>query len=257
MKYMRMRHGWNPYSPDGFADQPEDNIELVRMERYQRIRRMKKRVYNWIETIKPVVQRYRMVMITLTYRPGENYHPLHISEYLYNLRSYILQQQRGAGGAGVPAVLLKAYAWTAELQERGAVHYHVLLVVERGTDIPRPDNPGMWAHGMTKIEEARKPWYIAKYASKGGKKIEYPKGIRIFAVWISEGMLDKKSLWLWRLSKLPAWMINLGKTYYDQFNGETIRKVYGGYEIGELILPNPWQYLGTQEINSKNENGEK
>ena len=39
---------------------------------------------------------------------------------------------------------LLAYAWVGEMQERGAVHYHMYILVQAGADVPRPDESEMW-----------------------------------------------------------------------------------------------------------------
>jgi hypothetical protein len=120
-----------------------------------------------------------MVMILLTYRRVGDYKQGHLNYYLKLLKS--------ATGEG-----LLAWAWVAELLERGAVHYHLVLVVRKGTRIPLPDKEHtaggrvygrMWSHGWSGIHTARSPYYLVKYVGKEYQKdlSRYPKSCRLYA----------------------------------------------------------------------------
>lgn len=99
---------------------------------------------------------YRKTFLTLTYRDGGDWQRRHISEFVKRLRQWM--ERRGA-----PC----RYAWVAELQKRGALHYHMLVWVPRRLRLPRPDTAGWWPHGMSNIETARNPvGYMVKYATK-------------------------------------------------------------------------------------------
>ena len=99
---------------------------------------------------------YRKTFITLTYRDGGDWQRRHISEFLDRLRKWL-----GARDATL------MYAWVAELQKRGALHYHLIVWVPRRLRLPRPDASGWWPHGMSNIETARNPvGYMVKYATK-------------------------------------------------------------------------------------------
>jgi hypothetical protein len=163
-----------------------------------------------------------MVMITLTYRPGVEWQPQHVHNFM---RHFI----------GVRDIGLLGYAWVAELQERGAVHFHVLLLVNRGSDIPCPDRSGWWPHGSSKIETARSHWYIVKYAQKGlflgedGEWKKYPKGLRIFNVWIAQNVVSEVARWTFRLSVKPGWLRNLLESEFPLAQWEKPR--FGGWRI--------------------------
>jgi hypothetical protein len=74
------------------------------------------------------------------------------------------------------------YVWVAEMQERGAVHYHVIFWLPRGLHMPKPDKRGWWPCGDSRIEAARHAvGYVAKYASKGEEGPAFPRGVRIHA----------------------------------------------------------------------------
>jgi hypothetical protein len=47
------------------------------------------------------------------------------------------------------------------------------------------------------------------YVGKEYQKMNYPKGIRIFAVYIRKGLLSKTSLWRFKISTLPRWLYEI------------------------------------------------
>jgi hypothetical protein len=138
-------------------------------------------------------QRHRPAMLTLTYREVGAWNPRHISELLQRVRVWL--KRRGHR---------LRYVWVAELQQRGALHYHVLVWLPRGLTLPKPDKQGWWAHGSTRIEWARKPaGYLAKYASKLDSKVGmgFPPGARLHGKGGLEGFGRAVAQWF----NLPAW----------------------------------------------------
>ena len=125
------------------------------------------------EALTRTSSRFRVAMLTLTYADIDGWKPHHIKELLRHIRQYL--KRRGHAFR---------YAWVAELQERGAVHYHLLAWLPRGMTLPKPDKRGWWPHGSTRIEWAKKAVsYIAKYASKTNSKGgDLPKGIRLYGI---------------------------------------------------------------------------
>lgn len=100
-----------------------------------------------------------------------------------------------------------AYGWVAELQKRGAVHYHIYCAVTAKTIIPKPDSSGMWPYGMSRVETRKSPYYLLSYASKKHQKIgKFPKGMRMVHVWIKKGLLPTYERWLFDLSAYPNWL---------------------------------------------------
>lgn len=160
-----------------------------------RLNRMRRRVHAWSEAVGEI-QRERKVskkMITLTYAPGVEWRVNHIRDFMRQVRRKLGDE-------------LLAYAWVAEMQQRGAVHYHVYLIVGVNGWLPTPDKSGMWVHGLTEVKEGRSPFYLVTYLKKGYQKRGYPKKLRIFAVWINKKFVR---LWTWtqfRWSALPAWL---------------------------------------------------
>lgn len=127
-----------------------------------------------------------MYMLTLTYR-GTNaqWCPKHISEYMHAMRTWYY------GRTGSRKL---RYTWVAELQERGVIHYHVVVWLEKGMRPPKPDHmwklrgeyqPPMWRHGMSNRVQAHAPIaYLMKYLSKIKQKNvgSFPHGARIFGL---------------------------------------------------------------------------
>lgn len=140
-----------------------------------RLMKMRIAVGEWADDVLAFQSMYpnetRMVMVLLTYAGIEDYQPGHINLYIKDLK-----RRLGNG--------LITFAWVAEIQDRGAVHYHMILLVRRGTKIPLPDKSGMWKYGLSGIHTARTPWYLAKYTGKEHQKdlARYPKSCRLYAV---------------------------------------------------------------------------
>lgn len=133
-------------------------------------------------------QNQRIWMLTLTYA-GDNrdWKPHHISRYLDDLRKWHYSR---TGSAKV------RYAWVAELQQRGVIHYHVIVWLDGGLTPPKPDtswhstdrkgvkqwHSAMWPHGMSNRLRSTAPVaYLMKYASKIESKNvgSFPHGARI------------------------------------------------------------------------------
>jgi len=195
-----------------------------------RLSRMRRRVKAWSDALKRYIhgRRYRMVMITLTYKPGQDWEAGHIRAFMKRVR-----RRLGAGLVG--------YAWVAEMQKRGAVHYHVLLVVKRGTSIPRPDKAGWWCYGSTRIETARTVYYILSYTGKEYQKVGYPKGLRIFAVWIAKDVITAVERLYFRLSALPAWLANRVAAVVLERRQFPKRRRGGGWLLGGEVYRSPWR----------------
>lgn len=171
-------------------------------------------------------QRFKTAMLTLTYREVGAWNPKHISELLQRTRVWL--RRRG---------LQLRYVWVAELQQRGALHYHVLIWLPRGLTLPKPDKQGWWTHGSTRIEWARKPaGYLAKYASKLDSKVGlgFPCGARLHG----RGGLNKLGRSVASWFNLPQWAREV-----CDLAGRAVRvKGCGLVERGTgVCLPSPWR----------------
>lgn len=196
-----------------------------------RLSRLRKRVHAWASRLHPLMlgkANYRLVMITLTYAGISDWKPNDIRVFMLALRSHLADN-------------LLAYAWVAELQKRGAVHYHLVILVRKGTNIPVPDKSGLWKHGMSKIETARTPFYLLTYTGKEFQKNgEYPAGLRVFAVYIRDGVLSPDSYWMFRLSAYPAWLVK--EMWLDgKFRSLPVRIKGGGWSVDGQAYFSPWK----------------
>jgi hypothetical protein len=194
-----------------FRFENEDTGEVVSVVSWEsRMRRMKRRIKAWGKASPNGID---YIVVHLTYRPGISWRPLHITEFITVVKKHLKKKLLG-------------YVWVAEMQRRGAVHYHVVLAVERGEKIPKPDIAGWWSYGSTTVEKKRKPLgYLMDYWRKIRQKRGYPKGIRIFAVVWFQWATNGDSRFLTALWSLPSWVL----AHVDQF-----------VAIAERILPRRW-----------------
>lgn len=216
--------------------QTGETLEIDKRE--ARLSRMRRRVFAWANEIKDYLPAYgkgkgaRKVMITLTYAGVDDWRPNHIRDYIHNLKRRLGDN-------------LIAYAWVAELQERGAVHYHIELIAKKGTRIPLPDKSGMWKHGMSKIETARTVFYICSYLKKSYQKLGiFPKGLRMYSVWVSSAAITDLARWRMRLSTLPVWLCDKISEMPDKAGEKWSRLVGGGYLFGGRVYKSPYFFMG-------------
>ena len=138
----------------------------------------------------------RAAMVTFTYRPGCEWRPEHLSDYVRRVREWHKRRtsQRFR------------YVWVLELTKAGVPHYHMVIWLPRGLSLPKPDKAGHWSHGSTRIEWAKRAVsYLAKYVSKAGPGLHagaMPSGARLYG---SGGLSAVARSWrAWRLS--PGWV---------------------------------------------------
>ena len=117
---------------------------------------------------------------------------------------------------------LLAYAWVAELQGNGNMHYHVAIYADGF--LPYPDRDyfkgkrkykKLWIHGASNVDwKPKGPYYLARYVGKEKQKdfMNFPKNARSYQVWFA----DKEKM---RLLKMVA-----GKTETER---EKIYKAEG------------------------------
>jgi hypothetical protein len=227
---------------------------------WARISRCNKRVKAWVEAIPTINRRQRriykakgiaprLVMITLTYGDAETEHkksegwePNHIRDFMLGLRKLLGNK-------------LWAYARVAEMQTRGSLHYHIMMYVAPGTKIPKPDEAGLWPHGMTKIETVKRgPWYILKYAGKDYQKDGLPAGARMFAVWVDKKQVSPDEIFGFRLSAAPPYVQEAIRAYFEKgdITSEVRwgRVVGGGWVIKDLgeMLQSEWYVVSITPI---------
>lgn len=168
--------------------------------------------------------RVKPAMLTLTYREVDGFEPRHISELLKRIRQWL--QRRGARFC---------YVWVAELQQRGALHYHALIWLPYGLTLPKPDKQGWWPHGSTRIEWARHPiGYLIKYASKFDIQCGLPKGARLHGA----GGFDEAAKQIRRWFNLPTWL-----KHFAGISSRFVRVKGVGLvdRVTGLCVPSPWR----------------
>lgn len=134
----------------------------------------------------------RVVFVTLTYRPGAEWEPEDIKRCLHRARQWLKGQWQ---------VQLR-YVWVAELQKRGAVHYHLALWLPHDARLPQFDTAGWWPHGASNIQTARDSVaYLMKYLSKG-TSVAFPPGIRTHGAGGLHHDMRRAKRWL----RYPAWI---------------------------------------------------
>lgn len=164
----------------------------------------------------------RSWFVTLTYRPGVEWSSDHVRDALQRCRVW-LKRRCGAK---------LRYVWVAELQKRGAVHYHLVIYLPKGVSMPKWDKQGWWPHGMTNVQRAKAPMgYLMKYVSKANCFQQFPAGMRLFGV----GGLNREARDIRSWHNLPSWL------RHQYGVGEVTRRACG-YLVratGE-ILESPW-----------------
>ena len=169
--------------------------------------------------------RYHAVMVTLTYEVGQTWHRRNLSSFLHRVR----QWHKGHGKK-------MNYVWTAEMQKRGEVHYHVVFWMPSGLTLPKPDRKGWWNHGMSNVMPCKTGvGYIAKYASKGAEGPAFPRGVRIHG----QGGLDHEGKRIARWWRSPSEAREFFGTDAD------IRAVKGGrFDLKTgLFWRSPWRII--------------
>lgn len=204
----------------------EANANVVQIDhpanRVQRLRKAVAVSAKWLEINAP--KRINRVMVTLTYRGVDDWRRNHIATYLNVVRSWYARLR-----PGFPLL----YVWVAELQKRGAVHYHCVFWLDKGVTMPKADKRGWWPHGMTNSLRATKPvGYLMKYVSKtqpDGVQ-GFPKGCRLYGM----GGLGETGRRIKRWNFWPGYMKN-NCSINDRFK----RRVGGGFinkETGQVFL---------------------
>lgn len=162
--------------------------------------------------------------VTLTYRPGVDWLPEHVSDAIRKFRKW-------CKAACIPC----RYTWVAELQHRGAVHYHLLAWLPPGVNMRHWDKQtakrqAFWPHGMTNTQPAKSGvGYLMKYLSKLGELTKFPKGLRLYGI----GGLDQQARAVRAWYNLPGW------AKLSHGVGQLTRRVGGlcDRQTGELLPP--------------------
>lgn len=185
-----------------------------------RVYKLRRKIFAWADVMK--LQEDKMgvsyVFQGMTYRPGEAYSPHDITEYICGVK-------KAVGNDGI-----LGYAWVGEMQVRGVPQYHVLWAIRPDVYLPYPDKSGLWSHGSSSVSKRGnlkvRSYYICKYLSKLETKIGFPKGFRIFGVYVRKGLLGEYSEWRLRMTNYPRWLVQ--KMIDDNLMSVTPKRVKGG-----------------------------
>ncbi|MDP2006447.1 MAG: hypothetical protein Q8K45_12280 [Rubrivivax sp.] len=172
---------------------------------------------------RPGIPPHYVAMLTLTYRDVDAWRAEHVTSLLNHTRNHL----RRAGHR-------LHYVWVAELQRRGALHYHLALWLPVGYRIPMPDRQGWWPHGWTNICEARKAVpYLLKYMSKGLEVANFPKGVRIYGAGGLDHEFRRAKRWL----GLPSF-VKARSDIYDDWR----REEGGGWKSPDgQVMPSEYE----------------
>lgn len=140
----------------------------------RRYQYMRQRISEWsriMDLLKKELPGTRLVMVGLTVAKVGDYKAGMIRDYVKELKRILSDRLYG-------------FAWVAELQERGAVHYHLLACIDKSVRVPMPDKSGMWKWGSSNVVKAKTAYYICSYIGKERQKdlSRFPKSCRTFAV---------------------------------------------------------------------------
>lgn len=229
----RLPAGGEGLVPFSTSFQGQGVIEIDRLE--CRLSRMRSGVFTAARLISKQLEGkgYQPWMLTLTYRPGDEWKPHHISDCVKSLRGWAKDY-----------LFKLRYIWVAEIQEgrwqKGesllgeCVHYHLLVWIPSYLEPPKLDQAGFWPWGMTQRIRVKAPLrYITKYTSKGSD-IGFPKGLRISGVGgLTAADRNHRTWWL-----MPRWV----RTIWNE--QEKPRRASGGGIISRLTgewLPSIWK----------------
>jgi len=183
-----------------------------------------------------------VAMLTLTYRDVGQWNPRHVSDALREARKHLKSLGHRL-----------RYVWVAELQKRGALHYHVAIWLPAGVTLPKFDSAGWWPHGASNIVAARAAVpYLMKYLSKGLDTSGFPKGARIHACGGLEHAMARAKRWLgypafvkaradsrddWRRSPGGGWVDPQGEIWPSEYVRAWLGDRYGPVKVRDHGRP--------------------
>jgi hypothetical protein len=174
--------------------------------------------------------RYKCVLITLTYKNVRDWRPKHISSYIHLVRKYL--GKRGHDLLGV---------WKLEMQQRGAVHYHILLWLPKGVTLPFADKQGWWKHGASNQVWVKNAYgYCAKYIGKDEHAL-IPKGARMFSLLGLQAMEKREIRW-WNTPSYVRESWDMGHDPIRAKGGGWLSKLTGE------VIQSGWQFGGFETV---------
>ena len=232
-------------------------IDLLKL----RLVTLRRRIFAWSRVIDAITKQpgVKMAMYRLSYDTAgtlvkaSEWQALDISLFMQRLRARMGKR-------------LLAYAWVAELQIRGVIHYHVCIVY-RGY-APMPDRSyhskdarkhwrsfnRMWEKGSSHTDlEVRSPYYMASYCKKAYQKdyLHFPMGAHAWAVWISDAGLKASLKWEaledYKKAEIAHIMLDEGLGYveaWEQWEWE-VRRTRIIKQMMKADGRDVWEYVGS------------
>ena len=183
-----------------------------------------------------------VIMLTLTYRDGGDWRPGQVASLLDHIRHWCKERD-----------IACHYVWVAELQKRGAIHYHLALWLPVGVDLPYADKQGWWPHGSTRTEVARAAVpYLMKYLSKGSDTLRLPAGARMYGVGGLSHSHRRAARWLrlpsfiqarsdifddWKRAPGGGWLDPTGGWLSSEFRRTWLGDAYGLMRVADHGRP--------------------
>lgn len=205
--------------------------QIIQVDNFaMRLGRMRRKIKAWTKFLDRS-QEYDYFHVILTYA-RDNWQPNDIRNFIKTVKRYYKRK-------------LIAYAWVMETQKRGVAHYHMLLVMAKGTKMRFPDKMGWWLRGSSAVRRRFVSNYIISDLGKEYQKENLPPGARMFAVWACK---DKKNNeWdLVRLESMPGYVRHLVRKAYDLTG--TISKFKkntgAGYWVDDQLIESDFIFLG-------------
>lgn len=186
------------------------------MQSANRVKNLRKTVYNFGCGVEEHLsgKNYVPWLCSLTYRDVDGWNPNDIRFFLNRVRAYLARR-------GLPFI----YVWVAELQKRGALHYHVMIWLPKNFKLPRFARFGWWDHGFTDQRIAQKAvGYLMKYISKDETKNKFPRGVRIYGYGGASVEVKRRIRFFRCNQSIRNDITKSGLTYRDV----DMRKVTGG-----------------------------
>jgi len=216
----------------------------------ERARRVKRVGEAWLDAYAQAVENNDVWLLaeSVTFADPDAWHPRAIVALVTALRKNIGRR-------------LIDYFWTAEMQERGAPHYNLLMIVVPGTFVPMFDKAGWWTYGTShhygRIRTARAARYMVGYSTKPEQKggpggPAFPKGMRAYGMRLSKtvGVFMRT---LVKLALLPAWLrlqvmarsLTLGWTPRKSKATDPDGHRYGVWWFDGKAYQSPWIWTGS------------
>ena len=188
-----------------------NNGHLIYIDLFKnRLLKLQHSIFAWAQVFQDYQKQNPLsfVMVGLTYAPTFTPTP-------NDIRTYIKKIKRQLGSD------LKGFAWVAELQSRGVLHYHVIFAIEPSAYLARPDS-GQWPFGSSNIKRARTPFYLASYTSKKYQKdfSKFPDGFRAYSVSCRLSQVNFKAIVAY--PKKPKQYCECGEPFHQyHFSGSS------------------------------------